>query len=71
MRTSATEKRYSFFTTSSGYDVLVLGYIYNFTQNANSTITTPVVDAVQQPYFAEAMVRTAMHDTAGWCTSVH
>eukprot|EP01087_Luapelamoeba_hula_P024611 TRINITY_DN943_c0_g1_i3.p1 TRINITY_DN943_c0_g1~~TRINITY_DN943_c0_g1_i3.p1 ORF type:complete len:533 (-),score=88.76 TRINITY_DN943_c0_g1_i3:19-1617(-) len=46
---------YYTFTTALGTKVLVLGYLYNFTQEANNTIVVPVAESLASPYFAAAM----------------
>jgi hypothetical protein len=35
--------------------VLVLGYIFDFTQNANNTLIVNMTQSLQQPYFQQAM----------------
>jgi hypothetical protein len=46
---------YYSFTTALGTNVLVLGYLYNFTQEANNTYVVPVANSLTEPYFSQAM----------------
>jgi 2',3'-cyclic-nucleotide 2'-phosphodiesterase (5'-nucleotidase family) len=46
---------YAVFTTKLGTKVLVLGYLFNFTHEANNTIVVPVSISLTQPYFQQAM----------------
>jgi 2',3'-cyclic-nucleotide 2'-phosphodiesterase (5'-nucleotidase family) len=43
------------FTTRLGTKILVLGYLFNFTQEANNTVVVPVSISLTQPYFQQAM----------------
>jgi hypothetical protein len=47
---------YRVIDTPLGSRVLVLGYIYNFDQNADNTIIVNMTSSLKQPYFQEAMV---------------
>lgn len=55
----ATEKfigaPYAVFTTALGTKILVLGYLFNFTHEANNTVVVPVSISLTQSYFQEAM----------------
>eukprot|EP01112_Ceratiomyxa_fruticulosa_P010925 TRINITY_DN2916_c0_g1_i1.p1 TRINITY_DN2916_c0_g1~~TRINITY_DN2916_c0_g1_i1.p1 ORF type:complete len:551 (-),score=112.53 TRINITY_DN2916_c0_g1_i1:390-2042(-) len=46
---------YSVIDTKLGTRVLVIGYIYNFTHEANNTVVTDVSVSVTQSYFNDAM----------------
>lgn len=42
-------------TSKLGTKVLVLGYLFNFTHEANNTVVVPVSVSLTQPYFTKAM----------------
>lgn len=46
---------YTVFTTRLGTKILVLGYLFNFTHNADNTVVVPVSISLTQPYFQQAM----------------
>jgi 2',3'-cyclic-nucleotide 2'-phosphodiesterase (5'-nucleotidase family) len=46
---------FTVFTTPKGTTVLVLGYLFNFTHEANNTIVVPVSVSLEQDYFKKAM----------------
>lgn len=46
---------YTVFTTHLGTKVLVLGYLFNFTHEANNTVVVPVSISLDEAYFQQAM----------------
>jgi hypothetical protein len=47
---------YTVYRNQNGVNVLVLGYLFNFTQNANLTKVQDVSSSLLEPYFADAMM---------------
>ncbi|PHH81799.1 hypothetical protein CDD82_7841 [Ophiocordyceps australis] len=49
-------KRYRRFRTKNlGINVVAMGFLFDFKENANNTVVTPVADALKEPWFEEAM----------------
>lgn len=47
---------YTVVRSQNGANVLVIGYLFNFTQNANLTTVQDVRSSLLEPYFADAMM---------------
>ncbi|PHH66625.1 hypothetical protein CDD81_6462 [Ophiocordyceps australis] len=49
-------KRYRRFTTKNlGINIVAMGFLFDFKENANNTVVTPVAEALKEPWFEEAM----------------
>ena len=46
---------YSIYHTKSGEKILMMGWMFNFTQYARNTVVEPVAYALKEPWFMEAM----------------
>jgi len=58
---------YSYFTTESGVNVVVLGWLYNFTSNSDNTNVMSVDDSLEQPYIQEALSLPDIHMVVTVC----
>jgi len=58
---------YSYFTTQNGVNVVVLGWLFNFTSNSDNTNVMSVDESLEQAYVQEALSQPDIHMVVTVC----